>query len=57
MITKVWIIVDAHREYNGSSILEVNNFYLSPMAAELAICDANMEGIWVAQELTLGERT
>ena len=56
MINSVWIIVDAERDYNGSPILEYGHFYLSPLAAELAINDMGMNDFWEARELTLGER-
>jgi hypothetical protein len=57
MITKVWVIVDAQRGYNGSPILEYGHFYLSPLAAELVINDMCMNGFWEVKELTLGERS
>jgi hypothetical protein len=56
MVTKVWIIVNAEKDYNGSSILECEHFYFSPFAAELAISDACMQGLWKVRELTLAER-
>jgi hypothetical protein len=49
MVTKVWIIIES------SNIVE-RKFYFSPLAAELAINDACMNGIWKVLELTLAER-
>jgi hypothetical protein len=50
MITTVWILVDAGDE------LGQPKFYLSLLAAELAIKDCDMQGFWYPVSLTLGER-